>query len=170
MSNDKKKYKKSINIKQITFEDFKRSDKFPEDLDVEEYVEEHNNLLTGSDTIIFLKEEKDEEIIKKPIELKILDWIKNNQIVTGLIVLAIGSIISFVLITSNQLSAIDAKIQSIQQQVSALEDTYVDKDALQAQLDLVRADIKNKYDLELNDIQWRLNNIEKELDEALSKE
>lgn len=133
-------------------------------------IENENKMLLGSEHIFNSSEaiKQDTRYKKKPIKY----WLKDNwvqSIIATLFTMAVGYALSFIIDTNSEIAVINQKIITIEQAIISLDNSKINKDNLQMQLDNIKSDIENSYKLSINDINWQLKNIEKELDKIREK-
>jgi len=136
-------------------------------------VDNVNKMLSSSESILRGEDlTPKNEYKKKSIKYIISDTVKNNlfqAVIGGLLIAVICYVTLFIINTNIEVAVINQKIATIEQSIVSLDNdninnNNVNKEDLQLQLDSIKKDIESGYKLNIIDINWRLTNIEKELD------
>ena len=125
----------------------------------------NNSMLVGSSDVgdNFDEIAPSAPIKRTPPKYILLDWLKKNifpAIITT-IVIAIGTA---VFTHSISIAVMKEQISSIEKEIATLEETCVSVDTLDLKLKNIKTELDSTTLLSLNDIEWKIKEIEKEIE------
>lgn len=126
-----------------------------------------NEFLTGTGDMGFdeIEEtESEEKTVKKPIRYIISDWLKAHVFdsILATIIVAIGS---FALKGTIDIALLKQKVEIIDSQIEAIQESNVQKEMLDSELKNIKSDINNSFLISLNNIKWRVKILEEKVKE-----
>lgn len=126
----------------------------------------NNEMLVGSNELQRSSYGEDlhakEEIKKTPFKYRFIDWIKANlfaALITA-VVLGVGSVVVSHMV---KIAVIEQRIEYIEDKIETIEDDSVDKDFLESQLALIKAELSGGNDLSMNDVNWKIKQLEERI-------
>ncbi len=165
MSNQKKRRKNVVRIKNAAEQESYRQFLSDSSISPEGTLPVYNKMLQGSAEIPPTASDVDapKHIVNTPVKYRLLDWLKKNIFPTIIvsILLAIGTTVIAHMV---DIAVIKKQIDYIEKKVERLDEDCVDKEKLELQLSELESSVDNKYLLPLSEIKWQLDNLEKELD------
>lgn len=105
----------------------------------------------------------EDQIRKTPLKYRALDWLKANifPTVVTTIVIAIGTA---VIANHTSIALINQKIDYLEKQIEEIQDNTIDKEVLELKLNEIENKLDSSYGLKLNDIKWKLEQLEDKLE------
>lgn len=161
-----RKLKQSLKKNQREVQNYRNSLKNPLLLP-EETSPINNEFLMGTAETVFDKREEtesDKKIIKKPMRYVIYDWIKAH-ILDGIILAIITGIFTVVLNGAINIALLKQKIEDISNQIEGIQESNVQKEVLDLELENIKSDINNSFLISFNDIKWKIEVLEEKIRE-----
>lgn len=129
-------------------------------------VPSQNTMLVGSDEVGLNKRDEEihgQEAIKKtPLKYRALDWIKANLFAAIISAVIIG-MATTVIAHKVSIAIITQRIEYIEKKIESIDEEDVEKEYLQIQLELIKTEITYDNNGTLNELNWRLRDIEARL-------
>ncbi|MBO4818860.1 MAG: hypothetical protein J5528_01865 [Firmicutes bacterium] len=129
-------------------------------------VPSQNTMLVGSDEVWSNNRDKElygQEAVKKtPLKYRVLDWIKANLFAAVISAVIIG-IATTVITHKVSIAIITQRIEYLDKKIDSIDEENVEKEYLQIQLELIKTEITYDNNSTLNELNWRLKDIEARL-------
>ena len=123
-------------------------------------------MLVGSDEVSYSNREGElhgkENIKKTPFRYRFLDWIKANLFAAIITAIVVG-VATTVVAHKVKIAVITQRIDYIESKIELIDDEDVEKDYLQLQIDLIKAEMTNDSNSSLSDINLKMKDIETRL-------
>ena len=94
----------------------------------------------------------------------IYDWIKAH-ILDGIILAIITGIFTVVLNGAINIALLKQKIEDISNQIEGIQESNVQKEVLDLELENIKSDINNSFLISFNDIKWKIEVLEEKIRE-----
>lgn len=133
----------------------------------EETLPINNEFLTGTGEMSFdeIEETKSEgKTVKKPIRYIVFDWLKAH-VFDSILVTIIVAIGSFAIKGTTEIALLKQKVEIIDSQIEAIQESNVQKEVLDLELKNIKSDLNDSFLIPLNNIKWRVKILEKKIEE-----
>ena len=129
-------------------------------------IPSQNAMLIGSDEVSSSNRDGElhgkESIKKTPFRYRFIDWIKANLFAAIITAIVVG-VATTVIAHQVKIAVITQRIDYIESKIELIDAEDVEKDYLQLQLDLIKAEMSNDNTSSLNEINLKIKELETRL-------
>lgn len=109
-----------------------------------------------------------EDVLKTPLRYRIWDWIRKN-LLAEIVITIIVAIGTATISHKVKLAVVEQRLEYVEKQIDLMDEKSVNKDYLESQIELIKTDLIGTNKLNLNDIEWKLRDIEKRIENIENK-
>lgn len=128
-------------------------------------VPEANLMLYGTDEISGNPEAEIESaapVKNTPFKYRFCDWVKEHIFPT-IITTVVIAIVTALITQKVQMAVVEQKIEYLDKQIEMISIETVDRELLEAKLDLIKEEMNSSSIISLNDIKWQIKNLEEKI-------